>query len=69
MSKFAQHKNVKRKGNSSATVKNTTVQKKPVRLRPVSADTGAAIVDNPKYLIAYTSAVLALMYIIKIIIQ
>ena len=72
MGKFALHKNVKRKGSSAATVKNTTVQKKPARLRPiapVSTDAGAAIVDNPKYLLAYTGAILALMYALKLVIQ
>ena len=72
MGKFALHKNVKRKGSSAATVKTTTVQKKPAGLRkiaPVSADAGAAIVDSPKKLLAYTGAVMALMFILKIIIQ
>jgi hypothetical protein len=71
MSKFAHHKNVKRKGNSAATVKNTTVQKRPARLRKIAADStdaGAAITDSPKKLIAYTGAVLALAYILKLII-
>lgn len=72
MGKFRLHKNVKRKGSSAATVKNTTVQKKPARLRkiaPVSADAGAAIVDSPLQLLAYTGAILALMFILKLIIQ
>ena len=72
MGKFALHKNVKRKGSSAATVKNTTVQKKPQNLRkiaPVSTDAGAAIVDSPKHLLAYTGAILALMFILKLIIQ
>ena len=72
MGKFRLHKNVKRKGSSAATVKNTTVQKKPQNLRKiavVSTDAGAAIVDSPKYLLAYTGAILALMYILKLIIQ
>jgi len=69
MGKFRLHKNVKRKGSSAATVKNTTVQKKPQNLRPVSTDAGAAIVDSPLQLLAYTGAVMALMLILKIIIQ
>ena len=72
MGKFRLHKNVKRKGSSAATVKTTTVQKKPARLRkiaPVSTDAGAAIVDSPLQLLAYTGAILALMYALKLVIQ
>jgi len=73
MSKFPRHKNVKRKGSSSATVRNTTERKKkPDRARKIATegtDVVETITDNPLYLLAYTVAAMALMYIIKIIIQ
>lgn len=41
MGKFALHKNVKRKGSSANTVKNTTVKRRPnERLRPINEGDG-----------------------------
>lgn len=72
MSKIKKHANVHGKGGGAGKVTHTTHQKKPARLRKiitVSPDAGAWIVDNPLYLTLYTGATLALMYIIKILIQ
>ena len=69
MSKIRKHSNVKGKGSRNrATVTTFTGKKKPL-LRPVSTDAGAAIVDSPLKLLAYTGAILALMYILKIILN
>ena len=69
MSKIRKHSNVKGKGSRNrATVTTFTGKKNPL-LRPVSTDAGAAIVDSPLKLLAYTGAILALMFIIKIILN
>ena len=69
MSKIRKHSNVKGKGSRNrATVTTFTGKKNPL-LRPVSTDAGAAITDNPLNLLVYTGAVMALMFIIKIILN
>ena len=69
MGKFRLHKNVKRKGSSAATVKNTTVQKKPVRLHKIGDGCGSWITDNWKNMIAYAVIWAAFLYAIKHIIK
>lgn len=69
MGKFALHKNVKRKGSSAATVKNTTVQKKPARLHKIGDGYGSWITDNWKNFLAYSVACAVFLYALKFIIQ
>lgn len=69
MGKFRLHKNVKRKGGSAATVKNTTVQKKPARLRKIGDGYGSWITDNWKNMIAYMFIWAIFLYALKFIIQ
>lgn len=69
MGKQRKHANVHGKGGGHGSIRHTVRTKKPERARTVSTDAGAVIVDSPLYLTLYTSGILALMYILKLIIQ
>lgn len=68
MSKRKKNYNIRHKKGSRFDNVIPDGKKNPL-LRPVSTDAGAAIVDSPLKLLAYTGAVMALMFIIKIILN